>query len=167
MDSGCLRHMTGDESKFAFLTKRNEGYVTFGNNAKWRIIGQGNIVNDTSSLIESALLVDGLKHNILSINQLCDKGFKGIFEASHCIIKDIQNDKTMFMGHICDNVYAINISKYDGHDGHDGCFSSMHDQSWLWHRRLGHANMDLISQWLLPKKCYFAPLIHYVLSTFV
>ena len=29
---------------------------------------------------------------------------------------------------------------------HDRCFSSMHDQSWLWHRRLGHANMDLISQ---------------------
>ena len=25
-------------------------------------------------------------------------------------------------------------------------FSSMHDDSWLWHRRLGHANMDLISQ---------------------
>ena len=47
------------------------------------------------------------------------------------------------MGHRCDNVYAINISKYDGHDK---CFSSMHDQSWLWHRRLGHANMDLISQ---------------------
>ena len=22
----------------------------------------------------------------------------------------------------------------------------MHDQIWLWHRRLGHANMDLISQ---------------------
>ena len=22
----------------------------------------------------------------------------------------------------------------------------MHDQSWLWHRRLGHANMNLISQ---------------------
>ena len=25
-------------------------------------------------------------------------------------------------------------------------FSSMHDDSWLWHRRLGHANMDLFSQ---------------------
>ena len=37
----------------------------------------------------------------------------------------------------------FNISKYDGHDR---CFSSMHDQSWLWHRRLGHTNMDLISQ---------------------
>ncbi|RVW77979.1 hypothetical protein CK203_048244 [Vitis vinifera] len=82
------------------------GYVTFGDNAKGRIIGQGNIGNDTSSLIESVLLVDGLKHNLLSISQLCDKGFKVIFEASHCIIKDIQNDKTIFMGHRCDNVYA-------------------------------------------------------------
>ncbi|RVW59748.1 hypothetical protein CK203_100238 [Vitis vinifera] len=93
LDSGCSRHMTGDESKFAFLTKRKRGHVTFGDNAKGRIIGQGNIGNDTSSLIESVLLVDGLKHNLLSISQLCDKGFKVIFEASHCIIKDIQNDK--------------------------------------------------------------------------
>ena len=61
-----------------FLQK-NEGYVTFGDNAKRRTIGQGNIGNDTSSLIESVLLVDGLKHNLLSISQLCDKGFKVIF----------------------------------------------------------------------------------------
>ena len=66
-----------------------------------------------------------------------------MIQTSHCIIKDIQNDKTIFMGHRCDNVYTINISKYDGHDR---CFSSMHDQSWLWHRRLGYTNMDLISQ---------------------
>nr|CAN62871.1 hypothetical protein VITISV_015208 [Vitis vinifera] len=65
------------------------------------------------------------------------------FMAIDELDEDIQNDKTIFMGHRCDNVYAINISKYDGHDR---CFSSMHDQSWLWHRRLGHANMDLISQ---------------------
>ncbi|RVX02284.1 hypothetical protein CK203_028373 [Vitis vinifera] len=75
LDSGCSRQMTGDEFKFGFLTKRNGGYVTFGDNAKGRIIGQGNIGNDTSSLIESVLLVDGLKHNLLSISQLCDKGF--------------------------------------------------------------------------------------------
>ena len=53
MDSGCSRHMTGDESKFAFLIKRNWGYVTFGDNVKGKIIGQGNIGNGTSSLIES------------------------------------------------------------------------------------------------------------------
>ena len=56
--------MTGDESKFAFLTKKNGGYVTFGDDAKGKIIGQGNIGNDTSSLIENVLLVDDLKHNL-------------------------------------------------------------------------------------------------------
>ena len=44
------------------------------------------------------LLVDGFKHNLLSISQLCDKGFKVIFEASHWLIKDIQNDKIIFIG---------------------------------------------------------------------
>ena len=58
--------MTGDVSKFAFLTKKNGRYVTFGDYAKRRIIGQDNIGNGTSSLIESVLLVDGLKHNLLS-----------------------------------------------------------------------------------------------------
>ena len=55
MDSGCSRHMTRDESKCAFLTKKNGGYATFGDNPKWKIIGQGNIGNDTSSLIENDL----------------------------------------------------------------------------------------------------------------
>ena len=103
LDSGCLRHMTEAESKFAFLTKKKQGYATFGDNVKGKIIGQCNIDNDTFSLIESVLLVDDLKHNFLSISQLC-KGFKVIFEASYCIIKDIQNDKTIFIGHRCDNV---------------------------------------------------------------
>ena len=61
--------MTGYKVKFAFLIKKNGGYVTFGDNTKGRIIGQGNIGNDTVSLIESVLLVDGLKHNLLSISQ--------------------------------------------------------------------------------------------------
>ena len=40
--------MTGDESKFAFLTRRKEGYVTFGDNGKVRIIGHGSIGLDFS-----------------------------------------------------------------------------------------------------------------------
>ena len=117
--------------------------MTFGDNGKGRIIGHGSIGNNSSSLIEKVLLVDGLKHNLLSISQLCDKGFKVIFESSHCIIKDSQNDKIIFMGHRNENVYTIDISKYEGHNR---CFSSMHDESWLWHRRLGHVNMNLITQ---------------------
>ena len=61
-----------------------------------------------------------------------------IFESSHYIIKDSQNDKIIFMGHRNENVYTIDISKYEIYNR---CFSSMHDKSWLWHRRLGHMNI--------------------------
>ena len=71
--------MTEDESKFSFLTRRKGEYVTFRNNGKCRIIGHGSLGNNSSSLIENVFLVDDLKHNLLSISQLCDKGFKMIF----------------------------------------------------------------------------------------
>ena len=80
--------MLGDELKFAFLTRRKGGYITFRDNGKGRIIGHGSTSNNSSSLIENILIVDGLKHNLLSISQLCKKGFKVIFESSHYIIKD-------------------------------------------------------------------------------
>ena len=37
----------------------------------------------------------------------------------------------------------FDISKYEGQDR---CFSSMHNKSWLWHGKLGHVNMNLITQ---------------------
>ena len=42
-----------------------------------------------------------------------------------------------------ENVYTMDISKYEGHDR---CFSSMYDESWLWHKILGHTNKNLITQ---------------------
>ena len=50
--------------------------MTFGDNGKCRIIGHGSIGNNFSSLIENVLFVDGLKHNLLSISQLCEKVLK-------------------------------------------------------------------------------------------
>ena len=72
--------MTGDQSKFVNLLRKDGGLVTFGDNKKGKIIGKGNIGNDSSTLIENVHLVDGLKHDLLSISQLCDKGFRVIFD---------------------------------------------------------------------------------------
>ena len=38
------------------------------------------IIIGLSLLIENVVLVEGLKHNLLSISQLCDKGVKVIFD---------------------------------------------------------------------------------------
>ena len=72
--------MTGDPSQFSKLTSIDEGCVTFGDNNKGKIIGKGTIGNKLNFSIDNVLLVDGLKHNLLSISQLCDKGYIVRFE---------------------------------------------------------------------------------------
>ena len=79
LDSGRSKHMTGNFSKFSTFTQNDGGFVTFGNNAKGRITGIGNIGNSSPPIIENVLLVDNLKHNLFSISQLCDKSYRVVF----------------------------------------------------------------------------------------
>ena len=71
--------MTSDFSKLSTFTKKDGGFVTFGDNAKGKIIGIGNVGNFSPPIIENILLVDNLKHNLLSVSQLCDKGYRIVF----------------------------------------------------------------------------------------
>jgi len=134
--------MTGDKSKFASITPKDGGSVTFGDNSKGKIIGIGNVGKSSSLIIENVLLVSNLKHNLLSISQLCDKGFKVIFESNYCMIKDT-NDKMLFIAYRVDNVYTIDFNDICSQDVK--CLAAINESSWLWHRRLGHASMELLS----------------------
>jgi len=73
LDSGCSKHMTGDLTKFTSLKHKAEGHVTYGDNNHGRILGRGNVETRSSTTIENALYVEGLRHSLLSISQLCDK----------------------------------------------------------------------------------------------
>ncbi|VFQ79403.1 unnamed protein product [Cuscuta campestris] len=66
--------MTGDASKFRSLEYFKGGNVVFGDNNKGRIIGSGTVGKDNATTVENVLLVEGLKQNLLSISQLCDRG---------------------------------------------------------------------------------------------
>jgi len=81
--------MTRDINNFTKLSKSSEGdTITFKNDSKDEIIGIGNIKIGASSLIENVALVEGLKHNLLSIYQLCEKSVRVIFYNSTCDIID-------------------------------------------------------------------------------
>ena len=95
---------------FTTLSPKDGGYVTFGDNNKGKIIGVGSIGKSPSPIIENVLLVDGLKHNLLGISQLCDKGNRVIFEKSLCKIENLKDNKTLFVGHRHENVYVFNFS---------------------------------------------------------
>ena len=88
--------MTEDYSLLSSFIKRNGGYVTFGDNTKGKILGIGNIGTTSSPIIENILLVDSLKYNLLSIGQLCDKGYWVIFEPSKCLIENTYSKEIIF-----------------------------------------------------------------------
>ena len=69
----------GDKEQFTKIKVMDGGCVTFGNNAKGKIIGIKEISNPQSLSIHYVLLIDGLKHNLLSISQLCDMRSKVTF----------------------------------------------------------------------------------------
>ncbi|KAJ0078105.1 hypothetical protein Patl1_36920 [Pistacia atlantica] len=63
--------MMGDRRLFTTLKSKSGGKVTFSDNSKGKVIGIGSIGNK-SLTINDVLLIDGLKHNLLSIGQLSD-----------------------------------------------------------------------------------------------
>ncbi|XP_061362339.1 uncharacterized protein LOC133306075 [Gastrolobium bilobum] len=75
LDSGCSKHMTGDKSRFLSLMPFQGGNVTFGDDKKGEIIGIGKVGKSPSHCIDNVFLVKGLKHNLLSISQFCDKDY--------------------------------------------------------------------------------------------
>ncbi|KAH0646552.1 hypothetical protein KY284_034436 [Solanum tuberosum] len=75
IDSGCSRHMNGKKENFNKVEKIDGGYVRFGDNAKGEVTRIGTITISPSCDLVEVYLVDGLKHNLLSISQLCDVGF--------------------------------------------------------------------------------------------
>ena len=52
LDSGCSRHMSGDRSQFVSLKSKKNGYVTFGDNNKGKIIGIGKVGNNLFLLLK-------------------------------------------------------------------------------------------------------------------
>ena len=92
LDSVCSKHMIGDFSKFSTFTKKDGGFVTFGDNAKGKIIR-----NSSPPIIENLLLVDNLNHNLLSISQLCDKGYRVVFESSKYLIENAYSKEVIFV----------------------------------------------------------------------
>jgi len=79
--------MTGNASKFTHISPKNSGHVTYGDNNKGKILGVGEIGLNPSTSIENALLVDDLKNSLLSVSQLCDKGFLVSFDSHNCFIE--------------------------------------------------------------------------------
>ena len=99
--------MTGNKSWFRNLKPKDGGIVKFAAGIKSRIVGIGNVSKNDSNLIIAVMLVEGLIHNLLSISQFCDQGYRVVFEPSCCIIKDSTSNKIILTARMRDNTYVL------------------------------------------------------------
>ena len=87
--------MTSDIEAFVTL-KMKGGMVTFGDDDKGNIIRIDKIQITPQTCLENVLYVLGLKHNLISISQLCDRGYKVSFESSLCIVTNAFDNSNIF-----------------------------------------------------------------------
>ncbi|GKD17448.1 hypothetical protein Tco_1206606 [Tanacetum coccineum] len=85
-DSGCSRHMTGYKSYLIDYQDYDGGFVAFAGSSKGgRITSKGKI--RTGKLdFEDVYLVKGLKFNLFSVLQMCDKKNSVLFTKTECLI---------------------------------------------------------------------------------
>ena len=105
--------MTGDEDQFISLEVKEGGMVMFGDNVKGKIVKIDKVSISSFSCIKNVLLVDGLKHNLLSISQLCDKNFIVFFKSFICYVVCQITNNIIFSGQRNRNVYAVNLDNID------------------------------------------------------
>ncbi|GJX73997.1 zf-CCHC domain-containing protein [Tanacetum coccineum] len=137
-DSGCSKHITGNRKLFSNYKAYNGGNIIFGSNLRGNIIGKGTISND-SLKIDNVELVANLGFNLISIGQICNNKCRVTFsEHDREITKD---GRVIGRGIRKKGLYVMKL----GNKPKDQiCLATIDENSTLWHRRLGHANMRLI-----------------------
>jgi len=117
--------MTGEKSMFMNLSLKQEGHVTYEDNNKGNILGRGTIDDKSNFLIHDVLYVKGLKHSLLSISQLCDKGYQVTFKSSTYEIRQPNSQEVLLIGKRVNNVYLLDIS----HPSSIACLLTIHEES--------------------------------------
>ncbi|GJU95499.1 retrovirus-related pol polyprotein from transposon TNT 1-94 [Tanacetum coccineum] len=137
-DSGCSKHMMGNRKLFSTYKEYNEGNVIFGSNLCGNIIGKGTISNDSLN-IDNVEHVDNLGFNLLSIGQICDNKCRVTFSEHDSEIT--KEGKVIGRGIRKKGLYVM---KLRNKPKDKICLATIDENSTMWHRRLGHANMRLI-----------------------
>ncbi|KAJ9544464.1 hypothetical protein OSB04_024171 [Centaurea solstitialis] len=77
--------MTGTLQLLSSYINKEGSAVSFGGNQKGKIKGYGMIVRGEVT-INQVSYIDGLKHNLISVSQLCNNGKNVMFKIKYCVI---------------------------------------------------------------------------------
>lgn len=103
-----LKTYEGDQKNFVPLNKKN-GNVSFGSGSA-KITGKGTValVNGQGKA-QNTLLVKRLKHNLLSVSQICDQGHNVVFSTKNCEIRDSSSGELVAKGVSVENLKSCRL----------------------------------------------------------
>ena len=142
LDSAAGRTMTGCKSLLEEFRVEDGPSITFGNDGNGKTEGYG-ILNNGQVKFTHVAYVNGLKYNLISVSQLCDDGFRVLFDVAQGTIfnKDWQ---VVMIAPRRGNVYVMDMEC----SPQEQCFYTKADEdtNWLWHKRLSHLNFKNINK---------------------
>ncbi|GJX97346.1 integrase, catalytic region, zinc finger, CCHC-type containing protein [Tanacetum coccineum] len=144
LDSGCLKHMTGDRSRLRNFMKKFIGTVRFGNDHFGAIMGYGDyVIGDI--VIFRVYYVEGLGHNLFSVRQFCDSDLEVAFRKHLCNVRDTDGVE-LIKGSRGSNLYTISVEDMTKSSPICLLSKASKNKSWLWNRRLNHLNFGTINE---------------------
>eukprot|EP00253_Pinus_taeda_P012468 PITA_12468 len=131
--------MIGDKEKLqSYNALEKEKKVSFGNDTLAIIKGKCFVLLKEKFKAGNVMYVDGLKHNLLSVNQMCDQGNEVVFRSNGCVVRELDIGETVIKGiRTPNNLYILK-------GGQQQFCLRKNDEHWLWHRRLGHLSFPQI-----------------------
>jgi hypothetical protein len=103
--------------------------VTIGNDEPSKIKGKGMVsLSNGKGYAHDALLVYGLKHNLLSVIEMCDRVCEEVFTSKDCKVKNVNSGHVVAKGIRTDNNACV--LKEDREEFN----IRKHDERWLWNR---------------------------------
>ena len=108
--------------------------MIFGDGGQGKIRGVGELDKTVLPRLINVFYVDGLKENLISVSQLCDKGLEVIFNIKECRAVDTKGNVVLCGVRSGNNCYMWKPSHL--------CYLAKESKLDLWHKRLGHMNTN-------------------------
>ncbi|KAI3784302.1 hypothetical protein L1987_43400 [Smallanthus sonchifolius] len=143
VDSGCSRHMTGNMALLQDVKPFRGGYVAFAREKGGSITCQDVVSNGCVSF-DNVNFCEQLKHNLLSVSQMCDKEYSVMFDKSECLILkpgfEVPEDWILMRAPRSNDTYQIDMSVAKTTSSVATCLLTKATEldSILWHKKLGH-----------------------------
>ncbi|KAJ9541984.1 hypothetical protein OSB04_028490 [Centaurea solstitialis] len=119
------------------VSQKKGSSVAFGGNQKGKIKGYGMIVKGEIT-VNQVSYVDGLKHNLISVSQLCDNGMDVKFNIKYCVPYKVDTLIEVMRANRRGDLYLLIFDALDEKEEICLISSVKNEEAWLWHTRSSH-----------------------------